>query len=138
MAAAAAAKIAQQQQDTQGSEMIAQNYTKESERLESQGQINSPSKSFHQGGGLEINGKSVKENPNKPVAPVAKIQFKVIEYGAVSYDKPSMGLRNGINDNTRESQTSIHYDLMDQNAYARDSEQNRNINMDELHELLGS
>jgi len=35
MAAAAAAKIAQQQQDTQGSEMIAQNYTKESERLES-------------------------------------------------------------------------------------------------------
>lgn len=57
----------------------------------------------------------VDHNPTKPVAPVAQIQFKVIEYGAVNYTKT--GHNNnlfGSSDNTRETiGSSIHYDLMD-------------------------
>lgn len=57
----------------------------------------------------------IRENPNKPVAPVQQIQFKVIEYGAVSYNKgQNSNYFGGQNDNAKTTiGSSIHYDLMD-------------------------
>ena len=121
--------------------------------------LNSPAKIVHDkknlgfgpSGGLSVNGQSINlkrddslSQMNTFAAPAAKCHFKVVAYeaGAIANTSSGLGYHFTRNDYEKSgtaasTSTGIHIGIVGGADFGT-QDQNRDINMDELHELLGN
>jgi hypothetical protein len=79
---------------------------------------------------FEVRGESLQAKPLMPTASVAQVQFKVVSYGG--HKQADSQTQN------KSLQGTAANSLINLNSNERDLAVNRNINLNELHELLGN